>query len=351
MAELPPQVNVDLGQDLRSYWRERMRQHTGDSYASVPMSKLPEDLRTYEHLIWSDRPDTVIEIGTQYGGSALWFRDRLRTLRCYGLIGEPRVVTIDIDQARARTELRQADPDYANSIHVLEGDVRDDAIAKQVGELIGKRCFVIEDSAHEYETTLAALTSFAGLVPVGGYFVVEDGSVDVETLRIAEAWPRGVLPALRDWLSTTQGRQFEVRRDLEVYGITSHPNGFLQRVREDGAASNPEGDHDAAGPHPLELAPVGVDTLAERQLAEATDRIADLEARLVEREAANARHISELDQALREARMATDSSRAENRALSERLTFQDRVLSDVFDSLSWRVTKPLRAVKRTTRRS
>src|SRR4029077_13049492 len=89
MTELPPEITVDLAEDLRSYWRDRIRQHTRDVYADVRLSKLPEDLRTYEHLLWADRPDTVIEIGTQYGASALWFRDRLRTLQSYGLIGKP----------------------------------------------------------------------------------------------------------------------------------------------------------------------------------------------------------------------------------------------------------------------
>jgi cephalosporin hydroxylase len=89
---------------------------------------------------------------------------------------------------------------------------------------------VIEDSAHEYETTLAALTGFSDLVPPGGFFVVEDGCVDVEELRLSPDWPRGVLPALHDWLQTSAGQQFTVRRDLELYGVSCHPEGFLQRA-------------------------------------------------------------------------------------------------------------------------
>ena len=42
---LPPDVSAELSQDLGSFWRERMRQHTGDSYAGLRLSKLPEDLR------------------------------------------------------------------------------------------------------------------------------------------------------------------------------------------------------------------------------------------------------------------------------------------------------------------
>jgi hypothetical protein len=38
-----------------------------------------------------------------------------------------------------------------------------------------------------------------------------------------------VLPALDAWLATSEGGEFEQRRDLELYGITCHPRGFLQR--------------------------------------------------------------------------------------------------------------------------
>lgn len=93
---LPTAVAIDLERDsLRSYWQARARQHTQDSYAGVRLSKFPEDLRVYEHLLWLDAPDAVIEIGTQFGASALWLRDRLRALRAYGRIAsEPRVISL-----------------------------------------------------------------------------------------------------------------------------------------------------------------------------------------------------------------------------------------------------------------
>jgi cephalosporin hydroxylase len=92
----------------------------------------------------------------------------------------------------------------------------------------------MEDSAHVYETTRGSLDAFAALVPAGGFMVIEDGCVDIDELRVSEDWPRGVLPALRDWLATEAGRQFVVRRDLELYGVSCHPYGFLQRVSSTG---------------------------------------------------------------------------------------------------------------------
>jgi cephalosporin hydroxylase len=232
VSQLPPPVDVNWRGDLRSYWFDRLRQHTQDWYAGARMSKFPEDLRVYEHLLWESRSNVVIELGTQFGGSALWFRDRLMTLASYGRIRDPKVISIDVDLRSAREELSEADPACERHIELLEGDVRDRSLPERVAALLPSdaRCFVVEDTAHVYETTLAALDSFAQFVPVGGFLVVEDGCVDIEELRPSPDWPRGVLPAVDDWLRTSDGSRFVVRRDLELYGVSCHPQGFLQRA-------------------------------------------------------------------------------------------------------------------------
>jgi hypothetical protein len=101
---------------------------------------------------------------------------------------------------------------------------------------------------------MAALTGFAQFVSPGGFLVVEDGCVDIEAMRMGRVdalkrqglrrrhrgalasilslrrtWPRGVLPAVADWLATPPGHDFLPRRDLEFYGLTCHPGGLLQR--------------------------------------------------------------------------------------------------------------------------
>jgi cephalosporin hydroxylase len=233
-----PTVAVDLGADsLRDYWLARAAQHTRDTYCGVPLAKMPEDLRVYEQLLWEDRVDTVIEIGTLFGASALWFRDRLRTMRSYGRIDSVQVVTIDIETAIPRRHVESADPTWAEEITMVEADICDPGLPTRIVELVrpGARCLVVEDSAHVYETTRAALDGFARFVGPGGWFVVEDGCVDVDEMRLDPSWPLGVLPAVDDWLASDPGSDFVVRRDRESYGISCHPGGFLQRSGSRGA--------------------------------------------------------------------------------------------------------------------
>ena len=232
VKEFPRRTPLDLQATVRDYWLERVSRHKRDTYAGVRLAKFPEDLRVYEHLLWAAAPNVVIEIGALQGGSALWFRDRLRTLAGYGRIGSPLVISIDVEIRGAREALSAVDPGYEETITLLAGNVMDPDLPREVEALLpaDARCMVVEDSAHVFETTMAALTGFARFVPPQGFFVVEDGCVDCEAMRLREDWPRGVLPAVREWRKSPEGRKFKLRRDLEIYGLTAHPEGFLQRV-------------------------------------------------------------------------------------------------------------------------
>jgi cephalosporin hydroxylase len=183
---IPRAVSVNPDTPLRDYWAARAHQHTQDRYLGV------------KHLMWVAAPDTIVELGAQSGASTLWLRDRLRTLHAYGaLAAPPRVIAVDVDLDAARHNVALRDPRWADSIAFVEGDVCDPAVRAEVGTHLrpGAVCMVIEDSAHVYATTKAALELYSD-----------------------------------DWLATPQGSAFRVRRDLEVYGVSCHPQGFLQRV-------------------------------------------------------------------------------------------------------------------------
>lgn len=221
----------DFAMSVGDLWRARINHVIWDTYAGVPLVKFPEDLRIYEHLLWLSAPSVVVELGTHAGGSALWLRDRLRALRSYGRIESVRVITVDLDIAMGREALDRADPTWGEEISLLAGDVLDPGLPARVGELIpeGSSCMVIEDSAHTGKATAAALRGFSGLVPPGGFMVIEDTCVDIEEMRVYDFWPRGPIGAIDEWLTTSQGAAFVRREDLELYGVTCHPGGFLQR--------------------------------------------------------------------------------------------------------------------------
>lgn len=230
---LPLRLELDRDESVRSFWRRRIEQHLSEWYCGIRLSKFPEDLRVMEQLLFAQRPDAVVELGCQFGASSLWFADRLASIARYGGPQDTLVVAVDLDVEPARVALDRVDPAWAERIVLIEADIADPALPGLVRSHLGGRanCFLVEDSAHDHPTTAAALAGFADLVPRGGYFVVEDGIVDDEELRLLDDWPRGVERAIAEFLDGPVGAAFERRRDLERYGITSHPGGYLQRVR------------------------------------------------------------------------------------------------------------------------
>ena len=209
--------HVDRDISLRDYWKQRMDEHGHDLYRGRSLVKMPEDLRTYEQVIEQTTPDTIIELGTYAGGSALWFRDRLRLFST-----SPDILVVTIDTSTHCAPFAPAD-----QIVLLEGDLTSQATVGTVATLLeGRhRVMVVDDSAHSYDITTKALELYGGFVEKGFYFVVEDGVVDEPDLTI---WPNvsGVQPAIRDFLETPAGGRF-VQIPHESFGLTMHFGGWL----------------------------------------------------------------------------------------------------------------------------
>jgi cephalosporin hydroxylase len=238
-AEVPldfiRQVGEGGEESLASLWKWRIELHSRDTYAGVRMSKFPEDLRVYEKILWERAPRVVVEVGVQFGGSTLWFRDRLFDFQRYRSGPAPLVIAVDLDLTQARQGFDELPPEATAGIALLEGDVRDEALIAQIHQLVpaGAELLVVEDAQHDADTTRAVLNALAPLVRAGGYYMVEDTCVDIDRLRVYETWPRGAGLALDEWLTSDPlGRRFRRRPEMQPYGLTCHPGGLIQRLAD-----------------------------------------------------------------------------------------------------------------------
>ena len=211
--------NIDLSRSdqlaVTDLWRIRLQNHTHDTYRGRLLSKFPEDLRVYQHIIENSAPDVIIELGSHDGGSALWFADQLQTF-----FGNGEVISLDINMVM---------PMDRDDITFIHGDLTDPAVVEQVTELVRDRsCMVVEDSAHTYDVTRRALELYSPFVYGSQWMVVEDGVVDEERLRLPY-WPSGVQSAIRDFCANEQGKRF-TQHSLTPYGLTCHHSGWLQSL-------------------------------------------------------------------------------------------------------------------------
>jgi cephalosporin hydroxylase len=190
----------------------------GYRYRDVPMLKHPMEMALYTRLIWEVRPLTILEIGSQSGGAAVWMADVLKT---FGIDG--RVISID---------LRPPAPIYAPSnVTFLRGDANDlsPTLTPELIATLPHPWLVIEDASHQYAATLAVLRFFDPMLRSGEYIVVEDGNItEMGEDADHEGGPaRSITEFLQD-----HGDAYEIDAVYcDQYGrnVTGNPNGYLRK--------------------------------------------------------------------------------------------------------------------------
>ena len=145
-------------------------------YRGVRTLKFVSDLWNYQEIVCEHEIDWIIETGTRYGGTAVFFGDLL-TAR--GACGE--VVTVDI-HSRFLHPLARGHP----KVRCLLGDSASPEILERVrGLLSGSRgsILVILDSDHRSDHVLRELKAYVPLMRRGDYLVVEDTIINGRPVR------------------------------------------------------------------------------------------------------------------------------------------------------------------------
>ena len=200
------------------------------SWLGRPVIQFPADLIAIQELIFSVRPELVIETGIAHGGSLIHSASILELLG-----GEGRVLGIDIDIRPHNRAAIDAHP-MRKRIDMIEGSSIDESVASRVREAArGKeRVLVILDSMHTHDHVLRELQLYAPLVTVSSYCVVLD--TIIEDLRgdayPDRPWGKGNSPKSAVWAFVKDDPRFELDRDLEAKLLmTAAPDGWLKRVR------------------------------------------------------------------------------------------------------------------------
>jgi len=188
---------------------------TDSTYFGIPCQRSPLDFWIYQEIIFALKPDVIVEIGSYCGGSALSLAHLCDHL------GKGRIIAVDIDHSR----LNQTAKDHPR-ISFITGDaceVFDEVVAKCGG---ATAVMVIEDSSHEYQSTLNILKKYSQLVTVGSYLIVED-SICHHGLNTGPN--PGPYEAILDFIDNHQN--FYIDRKKEAFLVTWNPKGYLKREK------------------------------------------------------------------------------------------------------------------------
>jgi cephalosporin hydroxylase len=185
-------------------------------FHGIPMIRCPFDYVIYQMLIWEVKPDLIIEIGTNRGGSAYYYATILDAL------DNGTIHTIDIIEM----EKDQRIIDHPRIKLFTEGfEQYDIEEAKKFSKIL-----VIDDGSHTYEDVKKSLDKFNDLVNLNSYFIVEDGIID--KLGMSKDYQGGPNKAIKEFLK--KNKSFEI--DLKwtsFFGknATFNTNGYLKKVK------------------------------------------------------------------------------------------------------------------------
>src|SRR5687767_955908 len=150
-----------------------------------PIIQLPEDMFRLQELVYSLRPDVIVETGVAHGGSLVFHASLCKAMN------RGRVIGVDLE---IRPHNRRAIESHAlfPLITLIEGSSVDPLIVNDVKSRIGpgEKVMVLLDSCHEKQHVLAELAAYAPLVTPGSYVVAMDGIMEqlVGAPRSKEDW-------------------------------------------------------------------------------------------------------------------------------------------------------------------
>ena len=189
--------------------------HHKVTYRGVKTIKCPFDFVIYQMIVFEVKPDLIIEIGANLGGSALYLADLLN------ILNKGEVHTIDITNRIDPLALAHPRIKFFGNGY----DGYDIDLAKKYDTIL-----VIEDAIHMYKDTLNALKKFGSLVTKNSYFIVEDGIVDA--LGMSEQFEGGPLRAIREFMNVNSDYVID-RKWCDLFGqnATFNVDGYLKKVK------------------------------------------------------------------------------------------------------------------------
>jgi cephalosporin hydroxylase len=174
----------------------------------------------YQEILTSLQPSVVIEFGTRFGGSTLFFADVMRQIG-----NRFKLLSVDIDASNISERTRR-DPD----VELLTLSSVDPEVAERITALrrdFTGPAFAILDSDHVKAHVLAEMKSLRPVLVSGDYLIVEDTNLNGHP--VYASYGPGPFEAMTEYL-----RQYpdDYRRDdarESKFGYSFATMGFLIR--------------------------------------------------------------------------------------------------------------------------
>jgi cephalosporin hydroxylase len=209
-----------------------------------PIIQHPQDMIAVQELVWSVRPELIIETGIAHGGSLIWSAAMLSLLDlCDAILASKsydpkqskrKVLGIDIDIRKHNRSAIKAHP-LSCKIDMIEGSSICNDVINQVSEISKSygKIMVFLDSNHTHAHVLDELIAYSPLVTTGSYCIVYDTIVEdtPDGFFSDRPWGKGNNPKTAVYEFLQSHPEFVIDKEIErKLQITVAPDGFLRKI-------------------------------------------------------------------------------------------------------------------------
>lgn len=208
-----------------------------------PIIQYPQDIVAMQEIIWTVRPDLIIETGIARGGSLIFSASMLALLdTCFsGECGgsdtartpRRRVVGIDVDiRAHNRTAI-ETHP-LSSYISLIEGSSISPQVVAEVTAIAkeARTVLICLDSNHTHAHVLAELEAYAPLTTQGSYCVVFDTLIEDLPAHVIgdRPWSTGNSPKTAVYEYLRHHPEFTIDKTIsQKLLISVASDGYLRR--------------------------------------------------------------------------------------------------------------------------
>lgn len=190
------------------------------SWLGVKVMKSPADMWNYQEILVELQPKLIVEFGSRFGGSALFFSYILQQL------GYPyKVFSVDIEQSHLAERAKQ-DP----NIEFMLGSSTAPEVSHRIRELSIEypgSIFAILDSDHRQQHVFQEMLLLRPILKLGDRLIVEDSNVNGHP--VFPSFGAGPYEAIQEYFNLYP---HDYKRDIvreQKFGFTFATGGFLIR--------------------------------------------------------------------------------------------------------------------------
>lgn len=219
---------------LQKVSKELMKRSQGHHYSyhfrwfGRPIIQWPQDIVAMQEIIWSVKPDLIIEAGIAHGGSLIFYASMLE------LLGRGKVVGVDIEIRPHNKKAIYAHPMHKR-ITLIEGSSIDNGVISKVAKIAKKykKVLVTLDSMHTHDHVLKELHAYSRFVSKGSYLVIFDTAIEdfPKGYFRDRPWDKGNNPktAVAGFLLSNKNFIVDQTIDQKLL-LTTNPGGYLKRI-------------------------------------------------------------------------------------------------------------------------